>query len=133
MTATRVSTTPCLTDEQLRWYQFDPDFNWLDLSRGGEFLSPDARRPITLYDEGLDAFETVFYGSPLVQSSWAPRTRSTYQGWVCVYCRFCALRGRPPPPSTAGPFPRVARRTFREAFGPHHHRGYHRHSRLVST
>ena len=98
MRATRVSTTPCLTDEQLRWYQFDPNFNWLDLSRGGEFLSPDARRPITLYDEGLDAFETVFYGSPLVQSSWAPRTRSTYQGWVCVYCRFCALRGLPPLP-----------------------------------
>ena len=95
------------TEDQLRWRQFFPSFTWLDITRGGTFLHPDAIRPHTLDDAIVDDFNALLYGSELVQSAWSRSTRVSYQAWVTAYSTFCREWGRQPLPHQN--FPNLAK------------------------
>ena len=92
------------TSDQLRWRQFFLEFTWLDLARGGTYLYPEAIRPRTLEASLVDDFFSVLCGSELPQSSWAPATRRSYQGWVTTYCNFCSRIRVQPLPVEPDPF-----------------------------
>ena len=78
--------------DQLQWRQFLTHFTWLDVTRGGTYLHPEAIRPRTLEDSLVDDFFRVLCGSEIPQSSWALATRRSYQAWVTSFCNFCAAR-----------------------------------------